>query len=279
MQIDFRTIARLGILFFAAAPAAAEHDAPHTLFRPTPDDALRPLAADRPDATESPHTVDAGRAQLEIEIASYLRDRGGGARIEEWRFLGVNAKFGLTRRVDVQLVFDAFTEVETTANGARTIANGFGDVQLRVKGNLWGNDGGRTALAVLPYITFPTARDGLGAGDVEGGMVVPFAVSIGERFGIGTQVELAVVRNAAGDGYDLDVSHTIVLGVDLTERAGVFVELASTFAGDGGGWTGTANGGFTFQLDDNTMLDVGAEVGLDHDAPDLRVFAGVTRRF
>jgi hypothetical protein len=34
-----------------------------------------------------------------------------------------------------------------------------------IKLNLWGNDGGDTALAVLPFMRFPTAQSGLGNGD------------------------------------------------------------------------------------------------------------------
>jgi hypothetical protein len=52
-------------LFLAAVPGLA---AP----------ALRELTTDRPDATESPFTIDAGRLQLELEAVSYTRDRSGG---------------------------------------------------------------------------------------------------------------------------------------------------------------------------------------------------------
>ena len=40
----------------------------YSLWNPTPDDKLRDLATDRPDKTESPITVDAGRFQIEADI-------------------------------------------------------------------------------------------------------------------------------------------------------------------------------------------------------------------
>ena len=46
------------------------------LFNPTPNNLLRDLSPDRPDATESPITVDAGRYQVETSLFDYRRDQG-----------------------------------------------------------------------------------------------------------------------------------------------------------------------------------------------------------
>src|SRR5690606_6853586 len=43
----------------------------YTLANPTPDRLLRDLTTDRPDMTESPFTVDAGRVQTETNLFGY----------------------------------------------------------------------------------------------------------------------------------------------------------------------------------------------------------------
>src|SRR6478609_5782837 len=124
---------------------------------------LRPLSTDRPDTTESPHTVDAGHFQFEMEAANWTRD--GDDR--EFSLGELNAKVGLNPCTDLQVVMPFYTHVSHGAEG-------FGDVEVRVKYNLWGNDEGTTALALMPYVKVPTANGELGNYEFEGGLIVPF---------------------------------------------------------------------------------------------------------
>jgi len=43
---------------------------------------MRDLSADKPDATESPITVDAGHYQVELSFMDFGRDTGGGETTE-----------------------------------------------------------------------------------------------------------------------------------------------------------------------------------------------------
>ena len=160
--------AALASLLAAAGPAAGEDDrtkakSGYTLFRPTPRDLMRPLSTDRPDATESPYTVDAGHLQLEADVVAYLRDvgRDDGAHLRGWAFPITNLKLGLTNGIDAQLVVETFRWEENTDAGSEATVDGFGDLVLRGKFNLWGNDEGPTAFALLPFVKFPTAGEGL----------------------------------------------------------------------------------------------------------------------
>jgi len=103
----------------------------------TSADGLRPLSTDRPDTTESPHTVDCGHFQFEMEVANWERDGGNST----FNFAEINAKIGLARNTDLQFVLPAFSHEKSGADG-------FGDMELRLKQNLWGNDDGPTALAL-----------------------------------------------------------------------------------------------------------------------------------
>ena len=61
----------------------------------TLEPALRDLEADRPDATESPRTVDSGHIQVESSVLGYTRDRSGGEKFEAWTWAETNIKYGL----------------------------------------------------------------------------------------------------------------------------------------------------------------------------------------
>ena len=78
---------------------------------------LRDLEADRPDATESPRTVDAGHFQVEMSLLGYSRDRSGGMRSESWTWAETNIKYGLNDSMDLQLVFSPYVRESVRGNG------------------------------------------------------------------------------------------------------------------------------------------------------------------
>jgi len=257
------------LLLLLAVPAAQEGPGPpYGLFRPVPLDRLRPLSPDRPDATESPVTVDAGHLQFEVSLADWSRDRGR----ERLVGLQTNAKVGLSERTDLQVLLDPFV-VEDGPGGGRL--RGGGDVTTRLKWNLWGNDGGDTALALLPYATFPGGGE-VGGSELQGGLAVPFSTSAGD-VSVGLMASFDAVYDDGADRHRLEVLHTAVAGFELAERTGAYLEYAGT-AGPGD-YRASVNLGLTRALSRDAVLDVGARVGLTSAAEDLGLFVGFTRRF
>ena len=145
----------------ASAPERADKSGYH-LFNPTPRVLMRELNTDRPDKTESPYTVDAGHFQIEMDVFNYTYDRRNpdrsDVRAESLAIAPVNLKVGLCNRVDLQLVLETYSSVRIHDRDAGTVEKhrGFGDVILRMKINLWGDDGGSTAFGVMPYVKLPS---------------------------------------------------------------------------------------------------------------------------
>jgi Putative MetA-pathway of phenol degradation len=86
--------------------------------------------------------------------------------------------------VDLQLVVENYIYERVRADGVTTRKSGFGDLTTRLKVSLWGNDGGGTAFAVMPFVEFPTNTGGLGNKRVEGGIIFPRAVELPYGWGI-----------------------------------------------------------------------------------------------
>ena len=84
----------------------------YSLFRATPTGLMREFATDRPDKTESPYTVDAGRMQVELDMLTLSRDRVASAGIENtttgFGLSPINIKFGLRHNVDIQFVVEPY---------------------------------------------------------------------------------------------------------------------------------------------------------------------------
>lgn len=270
----------LGLSLIARESPAVQ---PYSLLRPKPVDQLRQLAADRPDATESPFTVDPGRFQLELSLFDISHDKAGSdvstRAIALAPFL---LKVGVLENVDLQLGLDPFTNVRQRdrSTAATDRFDGFGDTVVRVKWNLWGNDGGRTAGAVMPFIKIPTATDGLGNDEVEGGVIFPVAVDLAEHWSLGAMAEWDLVFDEQEDDHRSDLVHTAVLGRDLGDRAGLYLEYAGAARLDGGeDYRASINFGGTCALNGNTQLDAGVRLGVTPAAEDVGVFVGMTLRF
>lgn len=280
-----------GLALAAVAPASsaraadAETDVPddkrgYHLFRPTPAPLLRDLSTDRPDITESPHTVDAGRFQVELEVASYSEDESPIGRAKNIGVLGVNAKVGLLNSMDVQLGAGTVRrEFASDSLGVNEETSGVTDLAVRLKWNLWGNDRGATAMALMPFVTLPTGSEGFTSDAVEGGLIAPFGVSLPADFDMGLMAEADWIKDSDGSGHHLEWLTTATLGRGLVGSLGAFVEMAASFRPQReGDWVGTADAGLTFGPTPNVQLDAGVLLGLSEDADGGTFFLGLSLR-
>ncbi len=268
-----------------AAGAPTDEEAPdksrYTLCNPVPAALLREMSTDRPDQTESAYTVDAGHVQLEMDLVTYVHDNEDGARTRQWTTAPVNLKVGVLNQVDVQFVFDGYVHSRITdpSTGGLQKATGFGDLTTRVKINLWGNDGGTTALAIMPFVKWPLSASSIRNGKTEGGIMLPLAVKLSPEWGLGAMTEVDFVRDGEG-GYDTEYLNTITVGRPLTAKLGFYVEfVAVTSDAPGFKWQGQADLGFTYALAENTRLDFGCNFGVTDSAPDYNPFLGLSKRF
>ena len=183
-----------------AATTKQDEDGPYTLLNPTPDDKLRPMSTERPSRTDSALTVDPGRVQVEVNLLGYGYDRdtsGQDTKLNQLYLGGsTNIRVGLTENSDVQFLFDAFRDlnVRDFAAGTRDERSGFGDLNLRYKYSFWGNHGEQTALAIVPFIKLPTNSDNLGNDAYEGGVELPFAVTLKDGYSLGGQTIISLLE-------------------------------------------------------------------------------------
>ncbi len=277
-QLVRRTVLILlvGISSGAFAAAVAKTDDPVAVDKPVSE--LREMRTDRPDATESPFTVDAGHIQLEADLVSHTRDREDGDRTRESSIGAFNLRFGVSPRTELGLFVSPWTRrTEDSRDGRSITQKGFGDVVLRAKFNGWGNDGGRSAGGLIVDVTLPTAADGLGNDGVQGTVLLPFSFSLGEGWEMGAMTGLDYRRDADGSGHRSVLITTATVGRELTDKIGIYFELTSE-AGDGR-HVATFDTGMTFLVNPNLQFDVGANIGVSRAADDLGVFVGVARRF
>ena len=250
------------------------------LFNPVPQELLRELSPDRPDKTESPYTVDAGHFQLEMDFANFTCSQTDGTTTRAWNVAPFNLKAGLLNQVDLQLAFGSYVHADTHAAGGSTTQSGVGDLTMRLKVNLWGNDGGQTAFALLPFVTFPTSTGGLGTHAVEGGIIFPLAVKLPQDFNLGLEMAVGFLHDDNDNSYHGDFINSITVGHGLIGRLGGYLEFFSDISTEShSGWVGTVDAGLNFLVTENVQLDCGCNFGVTRAADDYNPFAGISVRF
>lgn len=259
----------------------------YNLFNPTPKELMREMSTDRPDKTESPYTVDAGHFQVEMDFFNYTHERydtdlESDTRSDTWNVAPINLKMGLLNNVDLQVVFDNFIYQSTDdlTAGEKDHTSGMGDITTRLKVNLWGNDGGITALALMPFVKAPANSAHLGNNSVEGGLIVPLSVELPAGWGMGLMTEVDFLKSDVDTGYETEFVNSITFSHDIVGNLAGYLEFFSSVSTQQeSDWVGTVDVGLTYALTNDVQLDCGCNFGVTRSADDFNPFTGISVRF
>jgi hypothetical protein len=268
----------------SASMANAQDKSQYTLFDPTPRDRMRDFNTDRPSKVNVPYTVDAGHFQYEGDFFLYTYDNTSSpdTTTTTWVVANPTFKLGVRDNVDVEVNFAAYDNVTSTLRSTGTTARaaGFGDIVTRAKINLFGNDGGSTALALMPYGKWPTAPAGVGNRFVEGGMAVPLAVALPAGFTAVLMGQMDILKNPGDNDYHLNFPAMLNLNRQIVPGVTAYAEIYAN-------WSTHREVRDIYTLDfalawtprPNFQLDVGIYIGLVPAAAPYQLYAGMSQRF
>jgi hypothetical protein len=268
------------------APETAVDKRQYNLFHPVPAAQLRELVTDRPDKTESPITVDAGHVQIEMDLTTFTHDRHNperaDIRVREWSFADTNIRLGVLSNFELNLIIPVYTHRRTDDRVAHTRSTnqGFGDLTVRGKVNFWGNDGGKSAFGIIPFLKLPTNGDDLGNHAVEGGLILPLSLELPGDWELGVMTEVDVNQDSDGSDYHAEWINSATLSHAIFGPLSGYVEFFSQVSAERATpWIGTFDVGLTYAVNKNVQLDAGANLGLTRAADDLNLFFGLSWRF
>lgn len=275
----------------ATAPniAAPTTDVPdksgYNLFYPTPDDEMRKFTPDRPTKGYSVRTIDAGHVELETDFVSYTYSKYQGITTRSFEAFDPNLKVGITNWADIEIQFNGLQSQQSFdgATGASVAhGTGFGDVYLRTKINLFGNDSGPMGLAIIPYVKVPSSVPVISNGAVEGGLIAPLALRLPQDYIVTLMTEVDELKNADDSRRYTNFVNLVGVSHPLpgVEGANAMLELYSSAGTDPASPPiYTFDAGMNFRLDEHTILDVGLNLGLNKAAPKAQIYSGISVRF
>lgn len=246
-----------------------------------PRNRLRELQPDRSGITESPFTVDAGHAQLEMDLLR-LSNRGSGAkeREREWKVAYGMLKLGLSRRTDVQLevpLYSVAKQRPAEASSWQERYSGFGDLALRVKHNFVGDDQqGKFAASAIGFVRLPTGGMA-GSGAAEYGIVLPIDVELSEKANLEAQLESDLNYDRDEGRRFVCLMPSVALEYDFTEKVGLLTEAVTAWNTQQRRWQASLNIAPIFKVTENLQLDAGTHLALN-GLSDRQYFVGLTVR-
>lgn len=256
----------------------------YNLINPTPTDQMRPFSTDRPGKTHSSLTLDAGHFQFESDVWNYTWDRFTPDHTTTRAYSVANPflKLGVTNWAEIEVQIPTYNSMAVRSrSGGKLHAEGFGDLLLGGKINLFGNDGGDQALALYPLIKLPTAARKLGNNMVEYSLNVPYTAALPAKFAVTFEPAVGLLRNLNKQGLHADYQILANLNRPIFgDVVTAAVEIAAEYTTD-------HNIGPRYSLDPslqwlatpNLQLDAGIYIGLNKAAPDYNPYAGVSFRY
>ena len=274
MSFVRRLAPALALAILALAPRLARAE----------DGGLRDFCAERPGRATPTCIVDQGHLMIEVDVLDLTRDRQAGVTQESLVALSPHLRFGLTPNIEWGVTFTPFTQSRTRGDPAAGEATlrGTGDTTLNLKINLLNPGGSGPSVALLPFVSLPTAQHGLGAGGFQGGLVAPVALALPAGFSLSLDPEVDVARNGTGGVRPVYVS-ALSLGHALTPQVSGAVELWASAEHAPDGWETRATADLALawipKASPNLQLDAGVNLGLNRTTPDVQAYVGASRRF
>ena len=252
------------------------------LLNPVPAEQMRSFNTDRPTKANVPYTVDAGHFQYETDLVNFTHQVIGSVHTNTIMAPNPTFKVGVTNNADLE-VNVPFAGVHTfgSSNGPSSALWGIGDTFVRAKVNLWGNDGGSSAAALIPFVKAPSAPIGIGNGAVEEGLIAPLALSLPNDFTLLLVPEIDALKNSLDNNRHGNFIFDVNLSREVVKNVTVYVELWSDYNNDPLQKTTQMSFDTAVQwlVNPSVQLDVGANFGLTSATPAVQVYAGLSQRF
>ncbi len=240
---------------------------------------MREMATDRPGITETPITVDAGHFQYESGLFSYGIERAEGTKTKRYTINDLDLHIGLTNSTGFQVLLSSYVieNEKEQSTGMKTRSEGMGDLTFRVKQNLTGNNDGNFAIAVLPYITLPTAKY-KDNNRVEGGLMIPMELKLPAEWTLGFQMEVDRLKDKDANALHTELLQAISLNHTLVKNLDGLLESYQIYEFKKHQCTNYINTAVQYAVNSNCKLDAGLSYGIQHEA-ERSCYLGLAYRF
>ena len=203
----------------------------------------------------------------------------------EYSIAGTEIKVGLLNNVDAEASIVPYTIYTDKFRGEFNEdfkRSGVSDLESRIKWNLWGNDGGPTAMSIAGVVDFPTGTDSIDNEQFQGGVSVAFQAHLPCSFELRLHNNVLSIGDFSGNELrrelsfenEISLSHQIVGNLE-----GYCLFNTTTFTTPDRSWNGTIGVGLNYRVRTNVELYARMDFGVQGTPFDYSPSIGVSARF
>ncbi len=227
---------------------------------------LPPIQLDRPDQTECPFIVPRKNVQVEIGFTYQQTDRHASSIFMP----SMLSKYGVNEKLELRLI----TELEQAKeNGATDF--GLNPVKIGFKTKLVEEKGWIPMISFIGHLSLPT----IASEKYKAEYYAPsFRFTL--QHTLSEKVSLGYNLGAEWDGFTPEPTfiYTLTSGFSLTEKLGSYVEVYG-FIPQKDKADHRFDGGFTYLVNNDVMLDISGGAGFSKSSPDYYTSLGFSFRF
>lgn len=178
-----------------------------------------------------------------------------------------NLKIGITGSTAIQIGWQSYGwQKEKEVNTDSVIkTDGIGDVTFRIKQNIIGNDNGNFALAILPYVKFPTSKYDEES-RFEGGLIVPMSYKLPGEWKLGLQVEVDRLKDLDQPSMHTEFLQTLTISHSLSKGIDGIAETYYTYDFKAHQLANYINAAIQIEIVKDFKMDAGVNYGIQHTA-------------
>jgi hypothetical protein len=232
-----------------------------------------PISPDRPDFTEGTGLIPAGHVQVEGGVTL--------ARVEDEDSTTLGellVRFGIGERSEARIGLGSYTRIDSDLAGGDV--SGFEDPALELKIRFTDEAGelapGQPAVALVLGTSVPVGDKELTSDEWIPTAIFAFDWDLG-RFGVGANLGGSY---EAGDDRFLQAFASVSGGFSVTDRLGTYLEWYGFSEEEKNGpSTNYVDGGVSFQINNDLMVDARIGTGLNDADPDWYAGVGASIRW
>lgn len=238
----------------------------------------REFCADRPGFDTPPCTLSPGEVMVETGLAAIAHTSGGGIIDDTLTYGDILVRVGVAQSAEIEVGLTSFVRDRQRDAGGVSATRGVGDMVVALRRGIAGPNG---PIALHAFVTLPTGKAGIGAGDWGAGLIVPMQFDLGHQFQASLSPEIDAAVNASGSGRHVQYGGVVALSHPLSKAVGLTGELVA-FRNDepaGHETVAQAAASLAWQVSKDWQLDLEGDAGLSKAAPDYQFKLGFAHRF
>ena len=226
---------------------------------------IEPIQADRPDQTETPAIVPIGMFQVETGFTFQKNDKKStlfSLPTTLWKY-GVNENF------ELRLITEFISEENNISK-----SNGFNSIYVGFKVKLTNEKGIIPKTSFISHISLPNVASSKYKTD----FYAPEFRFVMQHT-LNEKLSLSYNLGAEWDGFTPEPTfiYTLTTGYSISDKLGSYIELFG-FGPQNDKANHSFDGGLTYLINNNFMLDLSSGVGITNNAPDYYTAIGFSFR-